>query len=358
MKVATVVGARPQFIKAALMSKTLRRRNEEILIHTGQHYDSQLSDVFFRELGIPTPDYQLGVGSDTHARQTAKMLEKIEEVLLQTKPELLLVYGDTNSTIAASLAAAKLSLPIVHVEAGLRSFNRSMPEEINRIVTDHLSSVLFCPTDAAVLNLKQEGIKKHVHQVGDIMYDTLLQYRKIALQQSDVLRLLNLSPRSYCVATIHRSENTDSAVHMKHILTALANLGKTVVLPLHPRTASSIRHWQLQPLLSAANLKVCPPLSYLDMLNLVQHAETVLTDSGGLQKEAYMLQIPCITLRQETEWVETVTAGWNTLAKPDMASIIQAYRNLKLPSQSPSIFGDGNSASIMCGHMESFIRNL
>ncbi|RIX52457.1 UDP-N-acetylglucosamine 2-epimerase (non-hydrolyzing) [Paenibacillus nanensis] len=358
MKIVTVVGARPQFVKAAPLSKALRKHHREILVHTGQHYDPLLSEVFFEELELPKPDYHLGAGSGSHGVQTAKMLEGIEAVLLGEKPTLALVYGDTNSTLAGALAAAKLSIPIVHVEAGLRSFNRQMPEEINRIMADHLSSLLFCPTDEAVTNLKREGIERGVHKVGDIMYDAVLTYFPVAQEKSRVLERLGLSPRAYCAATIHRKENTDSPKAMEQILKALAQLDLPVVLPLHPRARHFIQQWGLEPLLHAPNLKVTEPLPYLDMLNLTGSAAVVLTDSGGLQKEAYMLKVPCLTIRGETEWVETVKHGWNRLAAADDRSILEAYASIGVPDRHPPIFGDGRSADSMCEHIETFAESL
>lgn len=354
MKIVTVVGARPQFVKAAPLSKALRRRHHEILIHTGQHYDPLLSEVFFQELELPKPDYHLGAGSGTHGSQTANMLEGIENVLLQETPELMVVYGDTNSTLAGALAAAKLSIPIVHVEAGLRSFNRDMPEEINRVVADHLSSLLFCPTDEAVGNLKREGIEQGVHKVGDIMYDAILAYLPLAIEKSNIVDQLGLSRGAYCVATIHRKENTDSPEAMNRILNALSQLGLPVVLPLHPRTRHCIHRWGLEPLLLAPNLKVTSPLPYLDMLSLTSQAYAVLTDSGGLQKEAYMLKVPCLTIRGETEWVETVEHGWNRLAAAESQAILDAFAAISVPKQHPPLFGDGRSADAMCGLMEKF----
>ncbi|MCR2804340.1 non-hydrolyzing UDP-N-acetylglucosamine 2-epimerase [Paenibacillus soyae] len=354
MKIATVVGARPQFVKAAPLSKAIRQTHRELLIHTGQHYDPSLSDVFFQELGLPAPDVHLGVGSGPHGKQTARMLEGIEETLIRETPDLLLVYGDTNSTLAGSLAAAKLHIPIVHVEAGLRSFNRRMPEETNRVLTDHMSSLLFCPTDEAVANLEREGIREHVHMVGDIMYDAVLAFLPIAREKSDILTRLGLSPRQYAVATVHRNENTDSPDRMRSILSALSQLDRPVVLPLHPRARHYLNKWGLEPMLEAPNLKVLEPLPYLDMLSLTSGAHAVLTDSGGLQKEAYMLRVPCLTIRNETEWVETVAHRWNRLAAADASSILEAYGGIFVPEQHPPIFGDGRSAERMCRLMERF----
>lgn len=348
MKIVTVIGARPQFIKASMISRILQGFVEEIIVHTGQHYDGQMSAVFFKQLELPTPKYHLGIGSDTHGKQTGRMIEAIETVLYTEQPQLLLVYGDTNSTLAASLAASKLGIPIAHVESGLRSFNKKMPEEINRVVTDHLSALLFCPTEESVRNLQREGIKQHVHLVGDVMYDSVLQYKQLAMRHSDILEKLKLSPSSYYLSTIHRAENTDNPALLAHLLDTLIKLDHKVVFPMHPRTEKLIRQWHLEKYLSASNLIIVKPLSYLDMLNLEYNAKLILTDSGGVQKEAYMLQVPCITLRNETEWVETVAAGWNQIAGIDSGRILQLISELQIPTESPPIFGDGNASRKIC----------
>ncbi|WP_168122082.1 UDP-N-acetylglucosamine 2-epimerase (non-hydrolyzing) [Paenibacillus sp. HB172176] len=359
MKIATIVGARPQFIKAAPLSKTLREKHREILIHTGQHYDRGMSDVFFQQLGLPLPDFQLAAGSATHGRQTARMLEGIEEILLQAKPDIVLVYGDTNSTVAGSLAASKLHIPIAHVESGLRSYNRAMPEEINRVVTDHLSSLLFCPTDQALRQLKAEGIEQGVHLVGDIMVDGVQANLGIALKQSSILETMQLAPRSYCVATIHRAENTDSPHAMEQILKGLSSLGDTVILPLHPRTASCLEKWKLTAQLGRKGfIRVCDPLPYLDMLRLCHHAKAIITDSGGLQKEAYLLGVPCLTIRKETEWVETIDAGWNRLLPAESLAIQDAYAALSRPAAAPSLYGDGNTASRIRKLIEAYMLTM
>ncbi|MDQ6418334.1 UDP-N-acetylglucosamine 2-epimerase (non-hydrolyzing) [Paenibacillus sp. LHD-117] len=354
MKIATVVGARPQFIKAGPLSRAIRSAHEERWIHTGQHYDEAMSGVFFRELGLPEPDYRLEVGSAPHGAQTGRMLEGIESILKDDKPDAVLVYGDTNSTLAGSLAAAKLSIPVVHVESGLRSFNKAMPEEINRVLTDHLSAVLFCPTDVAVTNLKREGIDNRVHLVGDIMYDAVLEYSARAKEHSDVLERVGLAPGSYCLATIHRAENTDSAANMTNILEAFGKLDRLVLLPLHPRTLGYIRRWGLESMLGHPNLITCAPLSYLNMLRATSEAFAVLTDSGGLQKEAYMLKVPCLTIRRETEWIETVQAGWNRLAEANAHAIISEYGKLGKPRRHPRLFGDGRAAARMVQVMERY----
>ncbi|MFP7159515.1 UDP-N-acetylglucosamine 2-epimerase (non-hydrolyzing) [Priestia aryabhattai] len=348
MKVLTVVGARPQFIKACMLSRLFNNGSEieEILVHTGQHYDSNMSDVFFKQLQIPKPNYHLGVGSDSHGRQTGKMLIEIENIILAENPDIVLVYGDTNSTLAGSLVASKLHVPIAHVEAGLRSFNKKMPEEVNRLLTDHLSTWLFCPTADSIKNLKCEGIEKGVYLTGDIMYDATLHYRNIAIKHSDILSQLKVSPRDYYLATIHRAENTDNPNKLKGLLTALGELDKSVVLPLHPRTKNKIEFYNLQKLLSSSNIRVVEPLDYFDMLALESAAKIILTDSGGVQKEAYMLEVPCITLRDETEWTETVQAGWNTLTNSlDYKTILKAVSDIKTPNNHPLLFGDGATAN-------------
>lgn len=328
IKLVNVVGARPQFIKLAPVLRAIAEHNQahpdlpirDILVHTGQHYDYEMSGVFFEELGLKHPDYHLGVGSGSHGAQTGEMLRRIEEVLLTVKPDVVVVYGDTNSTLAGALAAVKLHFPVAHVEAGLRSFNRHMPEEINRVLTDHMSEYLFCPTETAVKNLEREGITRGVYLVGDVMYDALLQYMELAERRSTILRDLGLEPRRYALATVHRAENTDDPARLGGILEGLHRIvasGLPVVAPLHPRTRTAATRYGL----SLDGLKVLPPVSYLDMLMLEKHARVILTDSGGVQKEAFFLGVPCVTLRHETEWVETVQTGANWLAGFDPGQI-------------------------------------
>ena len=340
MKVVSIVGARPQFIKAAAVSRVLRREHKEVLLHTGQHYDDLMSDVFFRELDLPPPDVNLGVGSASHGRQTGEMLIGIERVLLEERPDRVLVYGDTNSTLAGALAAAKLQIPLAHVEAGLRSFNRAMPEEVNRVVADRLSDLLFCPTRTAVENLAREGITAGVHWVGDVMYDLLLQSLPIAERRSDILRRLGLVPGAYLLATVHRAGNTDVRENLSAILAGLNAVGETVVFPLHPRTRRALAQWGISP---AENVLLVEPVGYLDMLVLEKHARLILTDSGGVQKEAYWLGIPCLTLREETEWVETVEAGWNVLVGASPKRIVEAVHTFRPQGERPALFGDGRA---------------
>ena len=325
MKILSVVGARPQFIKAAAVSRVLRRTHREILVHTGQHYDHEMSSAFFDGLNIPAPDHELGVGSASHARQTADMLVGLERVLLDEKPEMVLVYGDTNSTLAGALAASKLNVPLAHVEAGLRSFDRNMPEEINRILTDRISALLFCPTPASVANLRNEGAEEGVHLVGDVMFDVAMDACARAEKESHILQRLGLKPKAYLLATVHRAGNTDDVEKLRGIVAAFVQLAETLVLPLHPRTRKCLaRAGLFDQLASARHVVLTEPLGYLDFVTLQKNARKVLTDSGGVQKEACFHRVPCITLREQTEWVETVESGWNVLVGADTRRIVQA----------------------------------
>ncbi len=351
MKIVSIIGARPQFIKCAPVSRALRKDHQEILVHTGQHYDENMSRIFFEELSIPTPDYHLGIGSGSHGAQTGRMLAAIEEVLLKEAPDMVIVYGDTNSTLAGALAAAKLHIPVAHVEAGLRSFDRSMPEEINRLLTDHASDLLFVPTDNGVANLAREGIKKGVHRVGDVMVDALLFNRDLATR-SDILDRLDLKAGTYYLATVHRASNTDDEQHLRSIMAAFAALDRPVIFPAHPRTRKFLEQYGITPE-PISNVRLIEPLAYLDMLRLLAQAAAVLTDSGGVQKEAYILQIPCITLRENTEWVETVEDGWNMLAGADTDRIIAAVGQMTGESRDQqnehsgshsAHYGDGTAA--------------
>ncbi|MFD2614855.1 non-hydrolyzing UDP-N-acetylglucosamine 2-epimerase [Paenibacillus gansuensis] len=355
MKVMTVIGARPQFVKAASLSRALRPHLQEILVHTGQHYDRNMSAVFFDQLRLPEPDYYLGIGSGTHGRQTARMLEQIEELCLKELPDLVLVYGDTNSTLAGSLAASKLHIPIAHVESGLRSFNRRMPEEINRVLTDHLSTLLFCPTQAAVANLKRESITNGVYLSGDVMYDTVLYYKEVSGKQSKILQTLRLIPKTYYLATIHRAENTTDRNSLEQMILTLQSLGYPVVMPLHPRTKKLIADFHLDSLIDPSVLRIIEPLPYLDMLALECQAKLILTDSGGVQKEAYMLQVPCITLRSETEWIETVQEGWNHVTGMVSDQVRQTIANLTVPEQSAPVFGQGDASERIAEVLCSFL---
>lgn len=350
MKLLTIVGARPQFIKAAAFSRAARQRHTEVLVHTGQHYDTQLSDVFFEELALPRPDYHLGVGSGSHGAQTAQMLERLEPVIASEHPDRVVIYGDTNSTLAGALAAAKLGVPIAHVEAGLRSWVRDMPEEVNRIVADRLSTFLFAPTTTAVENLARESIVAGVTLTGDIMYDALLRHAPIAAEKSSIIRDLGLTPGGYVLATVHRAANTDDPARLADIIDALQLLHEPVILPMHPRTRAALMGTDIEV---EPPVRIVEPVGYLDMLALEQAARMVLTDSGGVQKEAYLLGVPCVTLRDETEWTETLDGGWNVLAGADTERILAAARRLR-PERPPApVFGDGHAAELMVEALEA-----
>jgi len=343
MKVVTIVGARPQFVKCAPLSRELRKEHTEVLVHTGQHYDPEMSDVFFSELGIPRPDYNLGVGSGPQGMQTGEILARVEDVLLKERPGMVIVFGDTNSTLAGALAAAKLHVPVAHVEAGLRSFDRTMPEEINRVVTDHVSALLFCPTKTAVRNLAHEGITNGVYLVGDVMVDALEYNKGIAAEKSRILERFGLSRKRYLVVTVHRPANTDNREHMESIMAALGDAGVPVLFPVHPRTRKVLTEygsWDRLP----ANVIATEPLGYLDMLHAMANADKILTDSGGVQKEAYLLGVPCITLRDTTEWVETVGDGWNVLTGADRERIADAIRTFTPGKERGMIFGEAGAS--------------
>ena len=342
VKVVSIIGARPQFIKAAAVSRVLRERHREILVHTGQHYDYEMSGIFFDGLELPAPDVNLGVGSGSHGAQTGTMLKGVEEVLAGERPDYLLIYGDTNSTLAGALAASKLAIPVAHVEAGLRSFNRRMPEEINRVVADHLSDLLLCPSDTAVRNLAAEGITGTAHLVGDVMLDVMNWARqRLREKPSEILQRLGVTEQRYLLATVHRSENTDDVARLAEILTVFNSLQETIVFPVHPRTRKVIAEARL-PI--AGHVRVIDPVGYLDMVALTGAARMVLTDSGGLQKEAYWLRVPCLTLREETEWVETVQAGWNRLAGSGPERIAETVQTFAPDGTPPALYGDGFAA--------------
>jgi len=363
-KIVTIVGARPQFIKAAVISRLIRDeysdRFNEILVHTGQHYDQNMSDIFFEEMDIPKPDINLETGSGLHGQMTGRMLEKIEEVLVDKKPDLVLVYGDTNSTLAGALAAAKLHIPVAHVEAGLRSFNMKMPEEINRILTDRVSSWLFCPTDTAVTNLKNEGISGKqnnsepvtsdnpvVINIGDIMLDASLYYRE---KLESVKPGVEIPEKDFILCTLHRAENTDDPERLRSILGALNEISKDiqVILPLHPRTKNKIAqlsagHSSL--FINNSSFEIIDPVGFFDMLRLENACSMILTDSGGVQKEAYFFKKPCVTMRDQTEWVETVEAGWNVIVGADKDRIIGAVRSYRVPQEWPVLYGNGDTGT-------------
>jgi len=374
MKLVSIVGARPQFVKAAPVSRAIARHKSmghalsitDVLVHTGQHYDHNMSQVFFDQLQIPKPDYHLGVGSGSHGQMTGAMLIKIEEVLNKEKPDLVMVYGDTNSTLAGALAAVKLNIPVAHVEAGLRSFNRRTPEEINRLVADHLSTILFCPTNRAVENLRAEGIVdgketepagntphnghafeliRRVVQVGDVMYDAFLFNREVAAAKSSIIDDQGLPRGTYYLATIHRQENTDDPDRLRNIFSAfdaLATEANPLMVPLHPRTKKVLEEKRIGNFQNR-NIRIIPPVSYLDMIALESHAKAILTDSGGMQKEAYFVRVPCVTFRDETEWVETVDAGWNAVVGCDPDHIIRSAREAR-PGKDVFLYGEGKAS--------------
>jgi UDP-N-acetylglucosamine 2-epimerase len=341
VRIATILGARPQFVKASPLSRELRRRHQEILVHTGQHYDYGMSDVFFAELALPAPDYHLGIGSGPHGAQTGAMLAAVEDVLQKESPDTVIVYGDTNSTLAGALAAAKLHIPVAHVEAGLRSFNRRMPEETNRILVDHLSAWLFAPSEPSRVQLAREGIRDGVHVVGDIMADAVRLHGERAAHVPTLERL-GLRPGAYYLATVHRAENTDEPAVLRGLLEALGALDRPVMLPIHPRTEKRVAELGIG---LPTNVRAVPPQGYLDMLALQRSAACILTDSGGMQKEAYYLEVPCVTLRNETEWTETVATGWNALAGTEPGRILAAVARRARPgTPHPELYGDGMTA--------------
>ena len=357
MKLVSVVGNRPQFVKAAPLSRALRRRGREVLVHTGQHYDPQLADLFFDELGVPPPDHALGVGPGTPTEQTAAILLRLEGLLGVERPDLVLVYGDTTTTLAGALAAAKLGLPVAHVEAGMRSFDRSMPEEQNRVVTDHLSSLLFCPTDVAVANLAAEGVVRGVHQVGDVMYDASRLFAPAARARPGP-RALGLEPGAYLLVTVHRAAATDTQPALEALVALLESLEEPAVFPVHPRTRNRLLEAGLWGRLAAhPSLRLSEPLGYLDFTALLIGARALLTDSGGAQKEAYFHGIPCLTLRDTTEWVETVEGGYNRLVGMDADRARAALADLRMPDERPALYGDGHAAERIADAVLAFVRS-
>ena len=344
MKIATIIGARPQFIKASVVSSELQKKGiEEILIHTGQHYDENMSQVFFEELKIPKPTYVFEIKERTHGAMTGEILKNCEKVLSSEKPDMVLIYGDTNSTLAGALAAVKLHIPIAHIEAGLRSFNHKMPEEINRILSDRISTLLFCPTDIAVKNLADEGITKGVFQVGDVMLDVALKFAKFANKPN-----IDVEDR-FVLSTIHRAENTDDEVRLRDIFEGLIEISKRipVILPLHPRTKKIVKTLNIK----TNNLKIVEPVSFFEMIWLLKHCEMVFTDSGGLQKEAYFNQKPCVTLRDESEWVETIENNYNILVGTKKAKIVESLQYRFNTNYSKKLYGDGDTSSLIVDEM-------
>lgn len=354
MKIASIVGARPQFIKLAPFSREIRKKHQEILIDTGQHYDDEMAANFYSEFQIPKPDHSLGVGSGSHAEQTGRMLVAIERVLLSEKPAMAVVFGDTNSTIAGAMAAAKLGIPVAHVEAGLRSFDKEMPEEINRIVTDHLSSLLFCPTETSRDNLEKEGITEGVHIVGDIMLDALMESRKAAAMHSSILQLLGIQEKKYQLLTCHRPSNTDIGENLIAILNAVSASGELTIFPVHPRTMACLKEYELDKNMPK-NIIMTKPLGHMDTIWLIANAKRILTDSGGMQKEAYVLGTPCLTLRETTEWVETVRAGWNMLVGANSEKIEKAIANFSPPKDHPDLFGPVGANVRMVAVIDEFL---
>ncbi len=342
MKIISIVGARPNFIKLAPLSREIRKSFEEVIVHTGQHYNYEMNKIFFQELGIHEPDYHLGVGSGTHGHQTGEMIKRIEDVLIKEEPDMVLDFGDTNTTLAGAIAAVKLHIKVAHVEAGLRSYDKKMPEEVNRVLVDHCSAMLFCPTETAVENLRREGIVAGVYLTGDVMVDSLEYSMKIAEKKSRILNDLGLKPKEYYLATVHRAENTDNSEKLERIVEALSEAG-SVVFPCHPRTEKLLNQFGLWGELQE-NVKIIRPIGYFDMLMLEKNAKKILTDSGGVQKEAYILGVPGITLRENTEWVETVTDGWNVLVGTRKDEIIRAIREFEPEKGQRDVFGRGDAS--------------
>jgi UDP-GlcNAc3NAcA epimerase len=355
VRIATIVGNRPQFVKAAAVSRQLREQHEELLVHTGQHYDDELSRIFFEELGVPAPDRELGVGSGTAADQTARMLAALEPVLREWAPDMALVYGDTNSTLAGALAAAQLPIPVAHVEAGMRSGDWSMPEELNRVLTDHASELLLCSTPAAVANLEREHAHGRLELVGDVMADVSLAFASVAEERSHALEEHGVEPGGYLLVTAHRAGNVDDPERLRLLVELLEALPGTAIFPVHPRTRARLEAADLLGRLAAApGLKLSPPLGYLDFLTLARHARMILTDSGGVQKEAYLLGTPCITLRDTTEWVETVEQGWNVLVDLDRAAAFAALERQPPPGERPELYGGGHAAGRICDVLAAY----
>jgi UDP-N-acetylglucosamine 2-epimerase len=344
VRVVTIVGNRPQFVKAAAVSRRLRARHDEVLVHSGQHYDDELSAVFFRELALPAPDRELGIGSGTAAEQVAGMMQALEPVLGDVQPDLVLVYGDTNTTLAGALSCARLDLPLGHVEAGMRSFDHSMPEERNRVLTDHLSDLLLCSTPTAVENLAREGVGAGVDLVGDVMADVTLMTAPVAARESDALARCGAARGQYLLVTAHRAGNVDDREELQRLVEVLEALPLPALFPVHPRTAARLEAAGLRDRLEQRDgLQLLPPLGYLDFLELLRHAAAVLTDSGGVQKEAYLLEVPCLTLRETTEWTETVALGWNRLVGLDRERVLAGLADLARPAEHPDLYGGGHA---------------
>ncbi|HLG25015.1 MAG TPA: UDP-N-acetylglucosamine 2-epimerase (non-hydrolyzing) [Candidatus Nanoarchaeia archaeon] len=343
MKIVSIIGARPQFIKEASLLRHIGKKHSEVIVHTGQHYDFEMSGVFFGSLKIPKPDYSLNVGSGPHGRQTGEMLARIEEVLEKENPGLVIVSGDTNTTVAGALAASKMHINIAHIESGMRSFDKRMPEEVNRVVADHLSDLLFCSTNTAVKNLANEGLRKGVHKVGDVMIDSIIENLPVAKKESKIMDGIGLSEKKYILMTIHRAENTDSKERLRNIIRAAISSGEKIVFPIHPRTQKCLSQYSLDKELKGKNIIITKPVGYLDMLMLEKNASKIITDSGGVQKEAYFFKVPCITARDSTEWVETVKDKWNVLVGADSRKISAAIKKSKDGIKQTEDYGNGNA---------------
>ncbi|MFL5827138.1 MAG: non-hydrolyzing UDP-N-acetylglucosamine 2-epimerase [Thermoleophilaceae bacterium] len=357
MRIATIVGNRPQFVKAAAVSRRLREGHEELLIHTGQHYDDELSRIFFEELGVPAPDRQLGVGPGTATEQTSRLLASLEPELRAYEPDLVLVYGDTTSTLAGAVAAAQEQIPLAHVEAGMRSFDRRMPEELNRVLTDHASDLLLCSTETAVRNLKHEAVLGQAHLVGDVMADVSLAFADVAEERSNALEEQGVEPGEYLLVTAHRAGNVDDPQRLAMLVEVLEALPLRTVFPVHPRTRARLEATgMLGRLLKAPNVKLAPPLGYLDFITLERHARAILTDSGGVQKEAYLLGVQCITLRNTTEWVETVESGWNVLVDLDREAVLRALEQPPPPGPRPELYGGGHAGERIFDVLSAYTR--
>jgi UDP-N-acetylglucosamine 2-epimerase len=350
-----VIGNRPQFVKAAAVSRRLRERHDEVIVHTGQHYDDDLSRIFFEELGVPAPTRELNAGGGSNTAQTARILAALEPVLAELQPAMVLVYGDTNSTLAGALAASQAGIPTGHVEAGMRSFDRAMPEELNRVLTDHACDLLLCSTETAVANLERESAAGEVHLVGDVMADVSLAFRDIAEERSGILGELGVEPGSYLVVTAHRAGNVDGRDRLEQLTELLAALPTPAIFPVHPRTRARLEAAGLTDRLGGVRL--VPPLGYLDFLKLARHARAVLTDSGGVQKEAYLLGVPCVTLRDTTEWVETVESGWNVLVDLDREAAIAALER-NPPAERPELYGGGHAAKRVYEVLGAYTQRL
>jgi UDP-N-acetylglucosamine 2-epimerase (non-hydrolysing) len=344
MKIASIIGARPQFVKEMPILREIRKNHSEIIIHSGQHYDYEMSKIFFQDLDIPKPDYNLNVGSGTHGKQTGEMLIRLEKVLLKEKPDLVIISGDTNTTLAGAIAASKLNIRLAHVEAGMRNFDRTVPEEINRILADHVSDILFCSSSASASNLSREGITKNVHIVGDVMIDAIKSSIKIAEKKSGILKKLKLKSRDYLVATVHRAGNTDKKENLREIIGAFIQSGEKIVFPLHPRTEKFLKLYGIDKKIKNTNITITKPLGYMDMLVLEKNARKILTDSGGVQKEACFFNVPCITLLDATEWVETAEKGFNVLTGANRKKILHSIGNFEIRRKYGGIYGNGDAA--------------